>query len=214
MSTVHDRGSATGLTLRAAFRAATPFPISSEIVEHCLGEDELFRRAWADGLDSLPLGERRGRLCLDLGLIAEAVAMLLLLDAGLELFSEAQAFDGHGVDLLALTAAGDVLAVEVKGTLRAGSLPRLGRSRLRQMSIEWLSSPTNPAMVDWDLAGADVYGAVVSIDFARREWRTALTADFLSYAAVRDSSDFETVPSRLASSDPGTKRVPLTSQTQ
>ncbi len=185
-----------GLALRPALRAAVPFAISDEFVEQCLGDDALFRRAWMEGLDAIPLSDRRGHLCRDLGLIAESVATRVLAEAGLDLFSEAVAFDGHGVDLLALNRAGEVVAVEVKGTLRAGSFPRLGRSRLRQMSLKWLSSPTNPAMFDWRLEGCDVYGAIAFLDFGARVWRAALTRDFVSYAPVREVADLHEVGTR------------------
>jgi hypothetical protein len=120
--------------------------------------------------------------------MAEAVAMRLLADAGINPFSQADPFDGHGVDLLALTEAGEVIAVEVKGTLRAGRLPRLGRTRHLQMSLEWLNRATNPAMVNCELVGRDVCGAIMSLDFARPQWRAVLSGDFLYFGAERDLS--------------------------
>jgi hypothetical protein len=50
-----------------------------------------------------------------------------------------------------------VLVLEVKGTLRRGTIPRLTPSRLRQMSREWLNDPANPAMTEWSLQADDLY---------------------------------------------------------
>jgi len=171
---------------RAAVRAATDLPLPREHVEECLrkDEDELFRPAWRDGLDALTLPERRGRLCADTGFIAESVATVLLGDVGLDVFAQIVTLGVHGVDLLALAPEGTVLALEVKGTLRAGSLPRFSRGALRQMSIEWLNDPTNPAMAEWDLEALDIYGGIAVIDFARNVWRAALTSGYEGFVPV------------------------------
>lgn len=136
----------------------------------------------------MPVAERRGRLCVQTGLIAESVATLLFQDAGLDVFAELAVAGVHGVDLLALTPAAQVIALEVKGTLRPAAGPRLGKSRLRQMSVEWLSSPTNPGMIEWGLAGLDVYGALAHLNFATMDWRMALTRDYESWLPVADHS--------------------------
>jgi hypothetical protein len=122
-------------------------------------------------------------------LIAESVATLLFQDAGLDVFAELAAAGVHGVDLLALTPAAQVIAVEVKGTLRPAAAPRLRRGRLRQMSLEWLSSPTNPAMAEWGLSGLDVYGGLTHLNFATMHWRMALTRDYESWLPVRHRSE-------------------------
>jgi hypothetical protein len=62
----------------------------------------------------------------------------------------------RGVDLLALTPEPTVLALEVKGTLRAAAIPRFSRGRARQMSVEWLNDPANPAMAEWNLEAMDL----------------------------------------------------------
>lgn len=90
----------------------------------------------------------------------------------------------HGVDLLALSPEGTVLALEVKGTLRASSVPRFSRGALGQMSIEWLNDPSNPAMAEWNLEALDIYWGVAVIDFARGTWRGALTSDSERYRPV------------------------------
>jgi hypothetical protein len=181
------------LTSRAALRAATPFPLPAKAVEDCLLDDPLFVRAWTDGPASLTAQERRGRLSVDIGTIAESVATLLLQEAGLDVFAELAAAGVHGVDLLALTQAGEAVAIEVKGTFRRGAVPRLGRGRLRQMSLEWLSSPANPAMVEWGLEGADVYGAILVVDFADRHWRVALTRDYETFRPVVELRELKAV---------------------
>jgi len=79
-----------------------------------------------------------------------------------------------------------VLALEIKGTLRASSIPRFSRGDLRQMSIEWLNDPSNPAMAEWDLEALDIYGGVAVIDFARNVWRVALTSDHEGFRPVVD----------------------------
>lgn len=61
---------------------------------------------------------RRGALCIETGLIAESVVTLLLQDVGIDVFGELANSGAHGVDLLAFTPAGQVLALEVKGTLK------------------------------------------------------------------------------------------------
>jgi hypothetical protein len=179
-----------GLSLTGAFREAAPFPIPRQLVEECLLEsDDRFRLACRDGLTSLPPAERRGRLSIQTGLIAESVTTLLLQDTGLDVFAELAAAGVHGVDLLALTPGGQVMALEVKGTLRPTATPRLGRGRLRQMSLDWLSSPGNPAMVEWDLAGLDVYGGLAFLNFAAMDWRIALTHDLVVWLPVRSATD-------------------------
>jgi hypothetical protein len=81
-----------GSSLVAAFRLAAQFPIPREFVEECLLEsDDVFLRAWSDGLTALPAAERRGRLCVQTGLIAESVTTLLLQEAGLNVFAEVAA---------------------------------------------------------------------------------------------------------------------------
>lgn len=62
----------------------------------------------------------------------------------------------HGVDLLFLSSGERVLVLEVKGTLRAGAIPRLPPSRLKQMSREWLNGPDNPVMSEWGLQADDL----------------------------------------------------------
>jgi hypothetical protein len=176
--------------MAAAFRAAAPLPLDHHLVEQCLLPDDRFRSAWSVGLDRLEPAERRGALCVETGLIAESVATLLLGVSGLQVFAELAAAGVHGVDLLALTPGRQVLALEVKGTLRTGARPRLGRSRQRQMSLEWLSNAANPAMAEWELTGLDLYGGVAHLNFASMTWRVVLTADHETWLPVLTLEDF------------------------
>jgi hypothetical protein len=174
------------LTPRAAVRASADLPLARGHVAACLreGGDELFRCAWENGLGALRLDQRRGRLCVDTGFIAESVTTLLLGDVGLDVFAQIVTPGVHGVDLLALAPEGTVLALEVKGTLRAGSIPGFARGKLRQMSIEWLNDPSNPAMAEWGFEALDIYGGVAIIDFARDTWRVALTGGYKGFMPV------------------------------
>jgi hypothetical protein len=79
-----------------------------------------------------------------------------------------------------------VVAVEVKGTLRASYWPRLSRPELVQMSGAWVDKADNPGMANWDLHSQDVYGAVVLVNFATMAYRAALTADFSHLQPIRD----------------------------
>jgi hypothetical protein len=171
--------------------------MSLERIEECLTPaDNLFRQGWRSGLGALTISERRGRLPSVTGFIAEAVATLILGELGLDVFAQIVTPGVHGVDLLALTPEGTVLALEVKGTLRPGGLPRFCRGALRQMSVEWLNHPKNPAMAESELEAADLYGGVVVLDFARASWRAALTSDFETFTPVRRANDL-LAPSRL-----------------
>lgn len=89
-----------------------------------------------------------------------------------------------------------MLALEVKGTLRPGGLPRFSRGALRQVSVEWLNDAKNPAMAEWELQAADLYGGVAVLDFARATWRVALTSDFETVTPVLRANDL-LAPSRL-----------------
>lgn len=183
---------------QAAIRLAVELPLSLECIEECLTPaDDLFRRAWLGGLGALTITARRGRLPSDTGFIAEAVATLILGELGLDVFAQIVTPGVHGVDLLALTPEETVLALEVKGTLRPGGLPRFSRGALRQMSVEWLNDPKNPAMAEWELQAKDLYGCVAVLDFARASWRAALTSDFETFAPVHRANDL-LAPSRLS----------------
>jgi hypothetical protein len=142
--------------------------VPEETIAGCLSDspaDRLFECARRDGLASLPLTQRRG-LNRVTGEVAESVAEVLLAEVEITVFWHITTPGVHGVDLLFLCPDESVLALEVKGTLRLGSLPRLTPSRLRQMSREWLNGRGNPAMAQWDLRAEDPYAGVMVVDLA------------------------------------------------
>src|SRR4051812_8064129 len=126
----------------AAARAATPLPLPSELVQSCLLDrpgDAAFLTAFEQGLVSIGATGRGGSLGGTTGHIAESVVELLLADVGYNVVWHFAGPGQHGVDLLELSPDGDyLLAVEVKGTLRAGRWPRLTRGELQQFGPAWL----------------------------------------------------------------------------
>jgi len=179
------------LTLRQALRQATPLLIDPRTIERCLDEkrdpfDILFRRARANGLASLDRSERSGHLWRVVGEVAESVAEIVLDEIGYSVFWHITDPGARGVDLLLLSPDESVLALEVKGTLRPGAIPRLTPSRLRQMSREWLNQPDNPAMSDWALEADDLYAGVMVVNLATPAYRIALSGDFETYVTVLD----------------------------
>jgi hypothetical protein len=90
------------------------------------------------------------------------------------------------VDLVFLAPDDAVVAVEVKGTVVPGRIPRLSRRDLTQMSAAWVDKSGNPGMVELGLQSQDVYGGVVAINFADQTWRAALPSDFVNLCPVND----------------------------
>jgi hypothetical protein len=186
------------MLLRRALRAATPFPIDADTIEGCLNEDRdrvdsLFRRARVVGLVGLAPSERSGHLWRVIGEVAESVAELVLADVGYSVFWHITEPGVRGVDLLFLSPDDEVLALEVKGTLRPGAIPRLTPSRLRQMSREWLNQPDNPAMAEWELKAEDIYAGVMVVDLALAVFRLALSADFDGYVPIRERDELDRI---------------------
>lgn len=178
------------LTARVALRAASPFPISKRVVRSCVKPskpaDALFERARLNGLNSIDRSQRSGHLARVIGEVAESVAEIVLDEQGYNLFWQITTPGIHGVDLLFLSPDESVLALEVKGTLRRDTIPRLTPSRLRQMSRDWLNDPANPAMAEWSLQADDLYAGVMLIDLASPLYRLALSSNFEHYTAVAD----------------------------
>jgi hypothetical protein len=114
-------------------------------------------------------------------------------DVGYRVFWQITTPGVYGVDLLFLAPDEAVLALEVKGTLRAGVIPRLTPSRLRQMSREWLNQPTNPAMAEWAFEADDVYAGVMVVDLATPNYRVALSRDCESYMPIIDVRALESL---------------------
>jgi hypothetical protein len=174
------------MQLRQALRAAGEISIPSESIAGCVGTDaadQLFDRARRSGLSALALNQRRG-LNRVTGEVAESVAEILLAEIGLSVFWHLTTPGAHGVDLLFLGPDESVLALEVKGTLRRGAIPRLTPSRLRQMSREWLNGPDNPAMGEWALEADDLYAGAIVIDLISATARMAVSEDFDTFVGV------------------------------
>jgi hypothetical protein len=168
----------------SVLRRATPFPLERTAVTGCLDlhdhpSDAIFAMAFERSLAALAPLERRGALGGITGHVAESVVEVMLADHG---WSPVWHFIGpgrHGVDLLVLDPGQKRLfAVEIKGTLRPRHWPRLKRSELTQMAVEWLDKQDNPAMHDWGLTSADVYGGIVLVNFQDLLFKVTLTADF------------------------------------
>jgi hypothetical protein len=165
----------------AALRRSSAFDLDRTVVEDCLdpasANDRLFARGWRSGPASLSRAER----CTVAGVtghIAESVIEVLLDRLDWRVLWHFTGPGRHGIDLLFLTPDDKVVAVEVKGTLTAGRIPRLSRREMTQMSAEWVNKADNPGMAEFGLRSADIYGAVAVVNFADLTWRTALTADF------------------------------------
>jgi len=181
------------LTARAALRVASAFPVSKRVVRSCVKPskpaDALFERARIYGLNTIDRDQRSGHLARVIGEVAEAVAEIVLTEHGYSLFWQITTPGVQGVDLLFLSPDDSVLALEVKGTLRRGTIPRLTPSRLRQMSRAWLNDLTNPAMAEWSLQADDLYAGVMLVDLASPFYRLALSSNFEHYAPVIDPAE-------------------------
>ena len=192
MSTGTRQWAALLLPLRAALRSATAFSLTESLIDSCVnledGADALLARARRDGLASIDRSQR-SKLPRVTGEVAESVAELLLAEFGYTVFWQITTTGIHGVDLLLLEPDERVLALEVKGTLRPGTIPRITPSRLRQMSRAWLSDPANPGMAEWSLKAEDLYAGVIVVDLARGEYRLALSGDFERYAPVTELAE-------------------------
>jgi DNA/RNA non-specific endonuclease len=171
----------------AALRQASAFGLDTAAVEECLdpasARDHLFGRGWRSGPASLTRVER----CAVAGVtghVAESVIEVLLDRLDWRVLWHFTGPGRHGMDLLFLTPDDKVAAVEVKGTLTAGRIPRLSRREITQMSAEWVDKADNPGMAELGLRSTDVYGAVAAVNFADMTWRIALTADFSALLPV------------------------------
>ena len=171
----------------AALRQSSAFRLDTAVVEECLdpasAKDRLFARGWRSGPASLTRAER----CAVAGVtghIAESAIEVLLDHLGWRVLWHFTGPGRHGVDLIFLTPDDKIVAVEVKGTLTAGRIPRLSRREMTQMSAEWVDKADNPGMAELELRSTDIYGAVAVVNFADMTWRAALTADFLALRPV------------------------------
>ncbi len=177
-------GRVSGMSVSGAVRAASVFLLQRQVVRGCLKPrkrptDRVFARAFDHSLAALEPGERRGALAGVTGHVAESVVEILLAEHG---WIPVWHFVGpgrHGVDLLLLGPGAErLVAVEVKGTLRPRRWPRVRRGELMQMDLAWLDKSDNPAMEEWGVQAADVYGGVFVLNFAELAYKAALTRDF------------------------------------
>jgi hypothetical protein len=178
-----------GGVISAALRRAPAIGFEWSVVDGCLdlgdAADARFHTAWSQSLDAVDRRKRGGALAGVTGHVAESVVELLLADVG---YHPVWHFTGpgrHGVDLLMLSPGAEhVLAIEVKGTLRARHVPRLSRRATLQMSAAWVDKRDNPGMAEWDLQSADVYGVVIAVNFADMAARAIVSDDFVGWRSV------------------------------
>jgi hypothetical protein len=166
----------------SVLRQAVALPIDRDLVVGCLDiaarRDALFEKGWRSGPGSLTT-EERNTIAGVTGHVAESVTELLLDALRWQVLWHFVGPGRHGVDLLFLAPDDKVVAVEVKGTLVPGRIPRLSSRELGQMSAVWVDKVDNPGMAELGLSSEDVYGAVVAINFADLTWRAGLTSDFV-----------------------------------
>lgn len=171
----------------SVMRQSTAFPVDAVVVGDCLdpasATDSLFARAWRTGPASLTRAEKC-TVAGTTGHIAESVTEVLLDRLEWRVIWHFTGPGRHGVDLLFLTPDGKVVAVEVKGTLVAGRIPRLSRREMTQMTAAWVDKADNPGMAEFRLQSAEIYGAITIINFADMTWRIALTPDFSAIRPV------------------------------
>lgn len=169
--------------VNAALRRAPALALDGSVVSGCLDlgerpEDQRFAIAWARSLAALARHERRGALAGVTGHVAESVVEILLADVGYHPVHDFAGPGRHGVDLLMLGPACDhMLAVEVKGTLRARHVPSLSRRAVAQMSAAWIDKADNPGMAEWGLRSDDVHAAVIAVNFADMLLRAVVSSD-------------------------------------
>ncbi len=165
--------------------AAYGFPAS--VVASCIDtgvtRDLLFVRGWRSGLGDLTRRER-ATIAGVTGHIAESVIEVLLEPLGWSPLWHMTGPGWHGVDLVLLAPGDVVVAIEVKGTLVPGRVPRLSAGEIAQMSAAWVDKIDNPGMAELGLASTDVYGGVSVVNFADLTWRAALTRDFLDFEPI------------------------------
>lgn len=170
----------------AALRKSAPLPIDPALVEDCLGTapvEVVFARGWRHGPADLTRAER----CAVAGVtghVAESVTAVLLDQLEWRVLWHLTGSGRHGVDLVFLAPGDQVVAVEVKGTLVAGRVPRLSHRDMAQMSASWVDKADNPGMAELGLESADVFGGIVIINFSDLNWRIGLTPDFVSLIPV------------------------------
>jgi hypothetical protein len=180
--------------VNAALRQPRALVLEGAVVADCLDlaqpADERFHRAWTATLGSLPRAERGGALAGVTGHVAESAVAVLLVDRDHELLWQFTGPGRHGVDLVVLTPDERVVGIEVKATLRPGHVPRMSQRAVAQMSAAWIDKVDNPGMASLQLGSADVYGAVIAINFADMTIRAVMTNDFEDFSPLGDWPEF------------------------
>lgn len=171
----------------SVLRRSAAFGIDAAVVDGCLdpasAADSLFARAWRSG----PARLTRAQRCAVAGVtghVAESVTEQFLDRQDWRVLWHFTGPGQHGVDLVFLTPDDKIAAVEVKGTLVTGCIPRLSHREMDQMSGEWVDKADNPGMAELGLHSFDIYGAVTAVNFADMTWRIALTSDFSALCPV------------------------------
>jgi hypothetical protein len=194
--TSHGRRASDG---RHAVNLANALSLERSVVASCLDAnaragDAIFETAFAQSLAALRPAARRGALGGVTGHVAESVTEIVLEAVD---WTPVWHFAGpgrHGVDLLFLGPGEERLfAVEVKGTLRPHHWPRMRRGELTQMDLAWLDKPDNPAMSEWGVTSADVYGGIALINFAELRFKIALTRHFATWHAIEQFEQLKTL---------------------
>jgi len=186
----------SGAMSSSALRRAAALPIDRDLIVGCLdttnAHDALFDKGWRSGPGSLSRGERN-LVAGVTGHVAESVTELLLDALQWHVLWHFTGPGRHGVDLLFLAPDDKVVAVEVKGTLVPGRVPRLSRRELGQMSAAWVDKADNPGTAELGLQSVDVYGGVVAVNFADLTWRVGLTSNFAVLRPVLDVAHLESL---------------------
>lgn len=177
----------SGQALPPPLTRCTTFPVAEGIVAACLdteaARDQLFLRGWRSGLGDLARRERAAIAGVT-GHVAESVIEVLLEPLGWLPMWHMTGPGRHGVDLVLLAPGDVVVAIEVKGTLVPGRVPRLSAGEVAQMSAAWADKVDNPGMAELGLASTDIYGGVAVVNLADLTWRAALTRDFLVFEPI------------------------------
>ena len=177
---------------RATLQQAFPFGLNDEMVTGCLDPtsecDGIFSRAWREGPAVLS-GVERCRIAGTTGHIAESIVELVLDEMGWHVLWHFAGPGRHGVDVVFLSPDDKVVAIEVKGTLVSGRIPRFSRREVEQMSAAWLDKADNPGMRELGVESNDIYGGVVVVNFTDLVWRVMLTRDFDAFRPVRSPVD-------------------------
>jgi hypothetical protein len=185
--------------VRQATASATALPLERSAVTACIDpaerlSDATFQRAFERSLAALHPAARRGALGGVTGHVAESVVEIVLESLG---WTPVWHFLGpgrHGIDLLLLgPGVEQMVAVEVKGTLRPRCWPRLRSGELTQMDLGWIDKSDNPAMTEWAVTSEDVHGAIVLVNFADLVYKAVVTSDFTTWHPIDRIEQLETL---------------------